>query len=608
MSAPAQALLLAAEQALGRLDMGQALDLAERAVELGRSAEHNGALGWALMVLARVQAGTGDHHRLVSAYANALEAYELLGERGDIERQLMALNVCAMIRWEAGDSREAIQWLDEGIGAARQHGLQTPWVKMLRNLAVLLSDGDEHLEAIRCCDEAIAVLNERPQQDGQIGVFLAQKAQIRVELAERMAAQGVAQTEIDRARAQAASEMPALPVPDDGHPYFFKHSQLLHSMPPLLKLRLWPQAMQATARYARFEMHLRGRGRRKAYGALGLWHQHRGQTRRAIAYLQRAIECAGQAGDGQDLDDLTQQIEQLHAQAGDFPSALAAHHVLLRRRTAKAAAEHTLRARLTVVQHETTRRRQLVRDTESHEQRLAVIGRLIAQTHHALHAPVVRVAELIDQARAHGATAAPVGDLDTDTFCRALAATIEQIDAAGVLISQLRLYSYRCASEPSMVDLHAALHEAWRGIPAHAGGAATQPMRVEGDSPARVWCDAQRLGIMLQVLFIELMRSPQLRDSGATVRALVQAGSDKPVRIRIAWQREPACSPESSTVAEGDLPLGILLCSNMVTEMDGRLRVMRDTAGMSRFELELPQIDASHRPALPRSLTARMPT
>ncbi len=176
MSAPAQALLMAAEQAVGRLDMAQGLELAERAVALGRSAEHRQALGWALMVLARIRAGTGDHHRLVSAYANALEAYELLGERGDIERQLMALNVCAMIRWEAGDSHEAIQWLEQGICAARQHGLQTPWVKMLRNMAVLLSNGDEHLEAIRCCEEAIAVLQERPQQDGQIGVFLAQKA------------------------------------------------------------------------------------------------------------------------------------------------------------------------------------------------------------------------------------------------------------------------------------------------------------------------------------------------------------------------------------------------------------------------------------------------
>jgi hypothetical protein len=604
MSAPAHALLMAAEQALARLDMAHALELAERAVALGRSAEHRQALGWALMVLARIQAGTGGHH-LVNAYAHALEAYELLGERGDVERQLMALNVCAMIRWEAGDSREAIQWLDQGIGAARQHGLRTPWVKMLRNMAVLLSEGGQQLEAIRCCDEAIAVLHERPQQDGQIGVFLAQKAQIRVELAERMAAQGVAQPEIDRVRAQAAAEMPALPTPDDDHPYFFKHSQLGHSMPPLLKLGLWPQARQATASYSRFEMHLGGRGRRMAYSALGLWHRHRGRTGRAIVYMQRAIECAKRAGDGQDLDEFTQEIEQLHAQAGDFRSALEAHHVLLRRRTAKVAAEHALRARLSVVQHESMRRSQVVRDAQSHEQRLAVIGRLIAQTHHALHAPVVRVAQLIDQARGDGDCLA---DTEPDTFRRILVATIGQIDAASVLISQLRLYSYRSASQASMVSLRSALQEAWGGMAALMGGNASRPMHFDGHREARVWCDAQRLGIMFQVLFIELMRQPQMRDSGAAVRALMQTGGDHGVRVHITWQAAREGSIEGSPVAEEAWPLGMLLCKSIVAEMHGRLHIMGNAGDLSCFELELPQADALQGPALPRSLKTSAPS
>jgi tetratricopeptide (TPR) repeat protein len=604
MSASAQALLIAAEQALGRLDLEQGLELAERALVLGRSAEHSQALGWALMVLARIRAAMGGHHHQLRAYANALEAYELLGERGDIERQLMALNVCAMIRWEAGDSREAIQWLDQGIGAARQHGLQTPWVKMLRSMAALLSEGDEHLEAIRCCDEAIAVLQERSQQDGQIGVFLAQKAQIRVELAERMATQGAQQADIDRLRAQAASEMPALPTPNDGHPYFFKLSQLQHSMPPLLKLGLWSQARQATASLSRFEMHLSGRGRRKAYWALGTWHQHRGHTGRAIAYLQRAIECAERAGDGQDLDDFTLHIEQLHAQAGDFRSALLAHQVLLRRRTAKAAAEHTLRARLSVIQRESMRRVQRVRDAQSHDKRLAVIGRLIAQTHHALHEPIVRVAGLLAQARGDGDLLIDAdADAGIDVFRRTLVATVDQIDAASVLISQLRLYSYRSASQAGMVGLRSALQEAWGGMAALLGGGnPSRPMSVDGSTEARVWCDAQRLGILLQVLFIELMRQPQMRDSGAAVRALVQAGGDRLVRVRITWPAAQDCGIECSLVAEEALPLGMVLCGNIVTEMHGRLHVMGDAAGLSCFELELPQTDSLQGPALPRSL------
>ncbi len=604
MSAPAEALLIAAEQALGRLDIEQGLEQAERAVALCRCAGHGEVLGWALMVLARMQAGMGGPN-MVTAYANALEAYELLGERADIERQLMALNVCAMIRWEANDSREAIQWLDQGICAARQHGLQVPLVKMLRNLAALLLDGDEHLEAIRCCEEAIAVLEDRPQQDGQIGVFLAQKAQIRVGLAKRMAQRGAQQLDVDQVRAQAALEMPALPISDDGQPYFFKHSQLMHSLPALLELGLWSQARQATASYVRFEMHLGGRGRRKAYSTLGLWHQHQGHTARAIAYLQRAIACARQAEDGQDLDEFTRQIEQLHAQAGDFRSALSARHALLRRRVDASAAEHALRARLSVVKHETMRQRQLVRDAQSHEERLAVIGRLIAQTHHALHAPVVRVAQLIALARGDGDPAAgTTTDTDPERFRRTLAATVEQIDAATVLISQLKLYSYRSASQASMVSLHSALHEAWGGMANQVGGAASRPVLVEGDREARVWCDPQRLGILLQVLFIELMRDPHGRDGGTSVRALIQAGADNRLPVRIAWQGAQVCNLEGDLVAEEALSLGMLLCKNIVTEMEGRLRVMRDAAGLSCFELELPQTDVSQGLALPPSLKA----
>jgi C4-dicarboxylate-specific signal transduction histidine kinase len=279
--------------------------------------------------------------------------------------------------------------------------------------------------------------------------------------------------------------------------------------------------------------------------------------------------------------------------------------VLLRRRTATAAAEHTLRVRLSVIQRESMRRSQLVRDAQSHENRLAVIGRLIAQTHHALHEPVVRVARLLAQARGDGDRLADADatDADTDMFRRTLAATVEQIDAASVLISQLRLYSYRSASQASLVCLHSALREAWGGMVALMGsGNPSPPMCVDGSSEARVWCDAQRLGIMLQVLFIELMRQPQMRDSGAAVRALVQPGGDSLVRVRIAWPAAQACSTENSLVAEEALPLGMLLCRNIVTEMHGRLHIMGDAAGLSRFELELPQTDALPGPALPRSL------
>ncbi len=130
----------------------------------------------------------------------------------------------------------------------------------------------------------------------------------------------------------------------------------------------------------------------------------------------------------------------------------------------------------------------------------------------------------------------------------------------------------------------------------HAGGLSSPTMLADGDGQARVWCDAQRLGILLQVLFIEVMREPRLRDSSTTLRALVQAGGDKLMRVCIAWQAAQEFGIEGGTggepVPDGALPLGMLLCKNIATEMGGRLQVMRDAAGMACFELELPEGDA----------------
>jgi hypothetical protein len=153
-----------------------------------------------------------------------------------------------------------------------------------------------------------------------------------------------------------------------------------------------------------------------------------------------------------------------------------------------------------------------------------------------------------------------------------------------------------------MVCLHSALREAWGGMAALMRGNPSRPMHVDGNIEAWVWCDAQRLRIMLQVLFIELMRQPQMRHSGAAVRALVQPGDDHLVRVYITWQGAQACSVESSLVAEEALPLGMLLCKNIVTEMHGQLHIMGDAGDLSSFELELSQTDALQGPVLPRSL------
>lgn len=528
-SAAPEPLVAAAEQAFNRYDLSAAIDFASRAAALCRSSTNAGTRGWALMVLARSHGARGNS---ATAYAHALEAYELLGECGDTPHQLLALNVCAMVHFRAGDQREAIQLIERGIAIAQQHQIGGPCVTMLFNLSILLFDGGEHLEALRCCDEALAIAHKSAAQRDAIGGLRSHKAWIRVELAATLGLSPQRhQAEIDSELAQAASDLPPLPElpgPQSGDSADWPIKQIFHSLKPLMVLKRWPEAKRATTLYVCYAVYRSGslRARVNALTALSAWHESQGRPSRAIACMRRAFQRASRISDNRTFVTHARRLGELCAQSGDFHAALSVCRSVRRRQADSKATEHALRVRLSVIQRETARRFQQAREAQSHNERLAVIGRLIAQTYHALSVPVQSVSALIGQAQT---CAEAVADRDLNGLKRLLQIVAERIDQVYAVVSQLKLYAYRSSPQASMVMVSSALHEAWSGMVPHVGPIASQPLPVDGNDRAEIWCDAQRLGIMLKLLFIQLLQHAPLRDGDVTVRALVRGdgGADE---------------------------------------------------------------------------------
>jgi hypothetical protein len=105
----------------------------------------------------------------------------------------------------------------------------------------------------------------------------------------------------------------------------------------------------------------------------------------------------------------------------------------------------------------------------------------------------------------------------------------------------------------------------------------------------QVWGDAQRLGIMLKVLLIELMQ--QACSSGAQVMigAHIDAGDADTVLLHI---EACGCSMPATAAAE-PVSLGAALCMEIATEMQGELQSLRDDAAVLRYRLCL--LDAEGR-------------
>jgi tetratricopeptide (TPR) repeat protein len=585
-----------AESTLEKGDFDTASVLAKQAVALARQGDDQHLIGWALLILGRAQGNAG--HDELLAYGNVLEAYSLLGASGDITRQLWALNACAVRLNTCGDRARAIELLHKGLASA--HGPDRSAIRclLLTNLGLFLSREAEHAEALACYAEASMLARQSPQRRGQWVHAATEKARVHLQYANHLLSEGLH----DEHRAQLDAAVAAL-APLDCRAWrsfsLLEFNCLRPRVQVLAGLGRWVEARQAAAAGLGFGRR-HGSGRAAlAYGcsAVALLYAARGQLSRATRFEIRALGAFSAAGDVQEAGACLRRLAQLHAQTGDYNRALAYRKELKALISQQNRQSNALRSRLAAIERQAERQRYRANEALVHTQRLAVIGRLIAQTHHALSAPAERVLALARKAQALSGGGAVLAEVKPvlDEISRT-------IDQAGALVSQLKLFSYRSTPQPMALSLREALRSAWQGLAPHLGaGARLAQLEVQDDAQhLQAWGDAQRLGIMLKLLLIELTQQAAAHDEPVMIRAYIESGGTAGVVLHLQAPRRagtplPDAQP-TQTPAPALATLGVTLCQEIAGEMGGALDVqtqLQTRAGaLLRYQLRLPSASA----------------
>ncbi len=572
------ALLQEAEQCFERVDMTGMRAAAARAVNLARELGDGPLIGRGLMLVGRADIQLGHS---VQAYEAASEAYDLLGDGAEVAHRIRALNICGTVLYLSGETGRAIELLRRGLAASAhtQDSSDVRW-RMLNNMTNILNQGAGELEAaIQCATEAVEVAKQATVHPACLINAMAVLAQLYLRRADALADQGLS----DEAAEQLDAAAKALPPLDLGAWRSFsfgEHIALTFRVAVLAALGRWPQARWAAAATLR-TLRRPGSGhmvRANGFEALAELHRRDGKTRRAVYYETQALAAYRALGDVLESPRCLVRLANLHAVASDYDRALACRKELKTLRSQLHMDAGALRRRLVAIEREADRRRHEANEALAHTQRLAVIGRLIAQTHHALSAPIAHARALATQALKLSGRAEPANSIPP-----VLDELNLTIDRAAGLVSQLKLFSYRAAPRPMALSLRDALLGAWQGVALHVSSRAAQ-IEVIDNGKLQVWCDAQRLGIMLKVLSIELAQPVGPDAIPAVIRARIEAGAAATVVLHIQTQARATPAP----AAEAPAALGITLCREITSEMGGSLHVARDDNALLHYRLQLP--------------------
>jgi hypothetical protein len=571
--------LLEAENTVesGRVVTAQALlaQLLPRARQLGDA--H--LLGWVLMLLGRSEIGMG---RTLAAHTAASESYELLGACGDVSRQLWALNTCAAVLDACGDAVRFIEMLHRGLSMAVGPNRSAIRCILLTNLGLALCHDEEFSEAIQCLSEAANLAKEAPQRHGQWINAGSELACAHVQYAEYLT-HHARHAEAAAQLAAAGQAMPTLNLQHWREFLLLENDALPAQVMVLSSLGRWAQARCAAAASLRFARKL-STGLPAVATALnavaGLYRRAQ-KTDRAIAYELNALAAWREVGDEVGITSGLLRLAQLHAEQGQYDQALAFHKEMKSKQNRQNLLARALRSRLAALERQADRRRFQANEALVHAQRLSVIGRLIAQTHHALSSPIDHVQQLSRQLLDQFNADLAAGQRPDPASASKLAELSLTIDRAASLVSQLKLFSYRSTPQPMALSLGSALLSAWKGLAPHVSTRLAD-IEVADNTCVQAWADAQRLGIMLKVLLIELTQRSGFPRTAVSVQARIEAGSLGFIVLHIAPLGCAARSiDESSTLVT-------TLCMEIASEMGGSLHAQHDDNAQLTYRLELP--------------------
>jgi C4-dicarboxylate-specific signal transduction histidine kinase len=349
----------------------------------------------------------------------------------------------------------------------------------------------------------------------------------------------------------------------------------------LARLEKWDLARRAAAACLRFARRSRRGLVNLGWALTGLsaLYRRQGQYQRSIQSDHRALATWRRANYQTEVIMCLGRLSDLHARNGAYHQAMALRRELAAHQSRRRREAGALRCRLAAIERQAERRRRHAQEAAMHAERLAIVGRLIAQTHHALSAPITETCRLAAQTLACANSPAALRPL--------LDQISQTVDSAAGLVSQLKLFSYRSSPQPMALSLHKALLDAWQGLDMHIGSGRAD-LHVSGRTQLQVWGDAQRLGIMLKVLFIELTQQACSNSAPVVIGAHIDAGAADTVLLHIEACRGSIPPPTAAAFPS----LGAALCMEIAAEMQGELRSVRDDGAMMCYRLCLPDAES----------------
>lgn len=534
--------------AANRVELLQArlhAQLSERALEVARVVRNDG-------------------RRFEQAYAHALKATEHLERSGDRAHAIQAAINCIAICIEAGDFGRALDHLRVAQRNARDAGDMPLLARLLLKQATAFLCMDEFDAATRCSEDVLRVAADAPSD------ALSDTAEIasavlgfsRCALADALERNGrPADAQVERRRA-----MQCLPVSHPTSPFESLYL-VIHARARLGDLLGARATSVIFLRRAR-DMPRLPRWMAQVWMTMGFYYHHTGRSEKSASRLERAVRAMRAARQDDKLPDTLAMLANAHAANGRHREAL---HWLKETRTARRRTHdqhERLRYRLAALERDEQARRIEHETALLHAQRLAVVGRLMAQIYHALVAPLTAAHHVLGDSIANAAT---LGDA---ALAGSLGRVVTHIDEASALTRQLKMFSYRATPQTMTVDLPLALQEAWQGL-AIGQARPVAPLPLHDTPPFQVRGDAQRLAVLLRILMIEL----GAHERPAPPRMSLSA-HDTTVRVLFACAAAPAAATPPS--------VGFTLCEEIASEMQGRVWRTQGAAGEPLVALELP--------------------
>jgi tetratricopeptide (TPR) repeat protein len=578
----ARSLLERAESALEATRFQEAAATAAQALEMARGNDDGPTAGRCLALLAIEHYRVG---RLEQAYSAACNAHGLLTRPLDASARLRAMNIRALVLRNVGDESSAIEiWrqaLKSVSGGWASHGRST----VQFNLANMLIKHGECEEAIRCLSQSEVLARQSPEPAIDHAVAASDLAYAHVQYADHLARAGRS-AEAQAQLKHAAIMLPPLD-PSGWHSFCVREIRCLWTQVEVLSaigsISKARAGAAAGLRVARREPPYLA----NALLALSGLYKRNAQMQRAIHCERRALPILRALGIENEVVGAVGRLATLYSECGDHAQALQLRKDITVRVAAKHAERDAISRRLAAIEREVETQLADANGKIVHAQQLSIIGRLIGQIHHALQAPIERTRQLCVLAlRAH--ERALVDSSPAPGMSALLTAISQSVDEAANLSRQLKIYAYRSSPVTTTVSIDTSLREVWVTLNPHVS-AHPRELRVVGDASLHVRADPQRLGVLLTLMLIELVKKQSSSAATVVVTANIEAAT--PGNVALVMNSElpgNVGNEDGSTVS-----LIETLCKEIAVEMGATLSCTHPGGTLLRCTLVMPDADDS---------------